>query len=85
MKNRYRIIPRTEKNGDAILILPDLTANRGNVSFYVRMGEHGECDINYHRWHTKKPNGEAMALAQWYIKNKCDESDNPVIMKRLSR
>lgn len=65
-----RIIPRiikykkrTGEGGEAILFLPDLLANPGNVMSYEHTGQHGEASMEFFTRETRapKPGGEMEA------------------------
>ena len=88
MKTRFGMIPRIavyEDGKEPILFLPDLKSNPGRIACYVRVGEHGEADIGFYRNCTRKPDKEALALAEWYALLKCAPEDNAVIRQRWQR
>lgn len=57
-----RIIPRivkykkrTNEGGEAILFLPDISANPGNIMSYQHLGQHGEASIDFFTRETLAP------------------------------
>ena len=95
MATRFRICPRVahyQPYGDtkpsladteAILFLPDLTANAGKIAFYALIGEHGEADIEFYLKSTSPPDQRAVELYDWYVKNKCDADDKVKFIRRI--
>lgn len=49
-----RVICRIDKHtGEPILFLPDTPANPGRVSYYTRIGQHGEASLAYYQRNTR--------------------------------
>lgn len=86
MNNKpFRIVPRIEPGGYPILFLPDLAANPGRIACYSRIGEHSESSRAFYLTCTK-PAGQserARMLAEWYMRNRCEPSENPQIRRRI--
>lgn len=84
MVNKFRIVARRDKwNGEAVLFLPDLGANPGNIACYACFGEHSEAQRLYYLEDTLPPDENALDLAHWYGETRCKPDENPVVQKRL--
>jgi len=47
----FYFIPKWEggKDGNPVLFLPDMSANRGYIACYAHMGQHSEASMDYYR------------------------------------
>lgn len=82
MPNRTIVIPRVEKDGTPILFFPEFDANYGRIVIYVRVGQHGEADLEYYR--TTKPDHKNACADLIREHESFPDSTPHVLRKRLN-
>lgn len=60
-KQKDRATIRRERDGNLLIVLPDVPANRGFYAYYTEIGEHGEMSFGYYYKRTK-PVSTSIAL-----------------------